>query len=114
MLGENDHGTKTRGEFPDEATVGSEPFNIAFIAAVEEDGAQTGGAHPVLSIDQVFLPERRELGEAEVIEPLLKVSGLVLVLLLNLGIGFVKEREFAKKTRGVFGRPEAAVGGVIG
>lgn len=80
MLWKDDHGTEAGGNFPNKASVGSEPFNIAFIAAVEEDGAQTGGPRPVLSIDQVFLAERWEVGEAEVVKPLLKVSGLVFVL----------------------------------
>lgn len=58
-LGEDNQGTETRGNFPDEASIGSEPFDIPFIATVEEDGPQARGTHPVLGIDQVTLLKRR-------------------------------------------------------
>lgn len=80
MLGKKDHGAKARGEFPDEAGVSGEPLDVAFIATVEEDGAQP---HPALGAYQVPLRESRELREAEVVDSLLEESGFVTVLCSN-------------------------------
>lgn len=94
MFGEDDHGAEAGSEFPDEASVLSEPINVAFIAAVEEDGAGFRWTHPVLVADEVPLPEFGKIGEAEVIESLVKIPGLVSVVLQ----GFFVVREFAEKS----------------
>lgn len=79
MLRENHHGTEARGDLPHEARVGSEPLDVAFIPAVQEDGSEPIGPDPVLRADEVPLPERRQLREAEVVELLLEVPRLVSV-----------------------------------
>lgn len=56
-FGENHHGSKARGDFPDEACVLGEPFDVAFVAAVEENWAQAMWAHPVFGADKVALRE---------------------------------------------------------
>lgn len=89
MLRENDHGAETGGDVPNKASVDGEPFDVAFIAAVEEDGALSVGTHPVIGVYQVPFWEFREVREAEVVEILVKISGLVLVLLPELGFDWV-------------------------
>lgn len=106
MLGENDHGAKLGSDFPYEARVGGEPSDITFITAVYEDGPKTGGSRPVLGTDQVPLRETRELGEAEMVESLPEISGLVMVRLVNpsLRFGFDLVRKFAKEARDTSGQ----------
>jgi len=47
-----------RGDFPDESSVLGEPFDVSFVAAVEENWAQALGANPVVGADEVTLRER--------------------------------------------------------
>lgn len=80
---EDDHGAEPRGEFPHEPGVLREPHDLPLVPAVQEDGAQAIGTHPVLRVDEVPLLERRKIiGEAEVVETLLEVPGLILVFWL--------------------------------
>lgn len=79
MFGEDDHGAEARGEFPNKAGVDSEPFDVAFVAAVKEDRAHTRRADPVIRVDEVTLLELGKIAEAEVIESLMKISSLVSV-----------------------------------
>lgn len=102
MFGKNHHGTESRGDFPDEAGVLGEPFDVSFVATVEENWAQTLRAHPVLGADKVTLRERGKVGEAEVVEALLEVSGFV-VELRWLGTVWCC-REFSKESRCMFRR----------
>lgn len=81
MLREDNHSAETRRDFPDEASVGSKPSDVAFIAAVEEDRAEVIRTGPVIGVNKVPLTESRELRrEAEVIEILLEVANVVRVL----------------------------------
>lgn len=88
MFGENDQGAEAGSEFPDEAGVGGEPHNVAFVATVEEDGAHTIGTDPVIEVDEVTLPERGEIGEAEMVEGLFEITDIIRVLLWQV-LGFV-------------------------
>lgn len=97
MLGEENHGAELGSDFPDEACVGGEPGDVALVAAVEEDGTQSIGAHPVLRADEVPLRESRILREAEVIEALREVPGFVSDLLCF-------SRELSEEAWGPFGR----------
>lgn len=90
MFGEDDHGTETRGEFPNKPGIGSEPFDVAFVAAIKEDWAHTIGADPVIGVDEITLPELGKIGEAEMIESLMEISCLVSVLLKKIDLGFRK------------------------
>lgn len=85
MLRENDHSAETGRNIPNEASIDGEPFNVALISAVEEDRAQSVGTHPVLSVYEVPLGETWEVREAEVVELLVEVSGLISVLLELVG-----------------------------
>lgn len=90
MFGEDDHGTETRGEFPNEAGVDGEPFDVAFVAAIKEDWAHTGSTDPVIGVDEIALLELGKIIEAEMIKSLMKISGLVSVLLSEIVLGFWK------------------------
>lgn len=67
-LRENKQGTKLRSNVPNESRVCSEPFNIAFVAAVEEDRCERRSTEPVIGIDEVALREFGKIGEAEVVK----------------------------------------------
>lgn len=84
MFGKEDHSAKLGGDFPDEAGVFGEPFDVTFVAAVEEDGAQSLWAHPVLGVDEVPLFEPRGIREAEMVKTLSEISGFVYDLWLLL------------------------------
>lgn len=79
MFWEDDHGAEARREFPDKTGIGGKPFDVSFVATVEEDGGKASRASPVLGTDKITLAKRGEVGEAEVVEPLLEVANLVLV-----------------------------------
>ena len=81
-FGKNDHGTELRSNFPHKASVCSEPLDVSFIAAVEENGTQTLSTNPVLGVNKVTLTKRGEFGKAEMVETLFEVTNFVLVLLL--------------------------------
>lgn len=103
MLGEDDESRELRGDFPDEAGVGSEPLDVALVPTVEEDRAVRG---PIIGgSDKVPLLELGEIGEAEVVEVLAVVSGLVPEReqeVLGLGSGELAEklRRFVSTSRG--------------
>lgn len=87
-LGEDDEGTKSRGDLPHKASIGGEPLDITLVAAVEEDrphsSAGPATARPVAtSAHQVPLIECREVREAEMIQRLREIPGLVLVRRLD-------------------------------
>lgn len=101
---EDDHGAKFRCKLPDKASVVGEPRYVALVPAVEEDGALASGAPPVLDVDEVTLPERRQIGEAEVIETLLEVPGLISVLqTVSCQRGFDGAWKSAEEARDPFG-----------
>jgi hypothetical protein len=60
----------------------SEPNNVTFITAVEENGTRSND--PVLGVDKVALRESGEIGKAEVIELLLEEFGFVVEIKLWL------------------------------
>lgn len=105
-LGKQNHGAELGRDFPDEAGVGGEPVNVALVAAVDEDGAQSVGPHPVLRTDEVPLREPGMLREAEVVEALREIPRFVSdfftgLLLSETRLGFA--REVAEEARGPFG-----------
>lgn len=79
MLRENKQGPKLGSDLPNESRVRSEPFDIPFVAAVEEDRSELRGAGPVIGVDQVTLREFRKIREAEVVELLGEILRLVSV-----------------------------------
>lgn len=106
MLREEDKGPEKRRELPNEAGIIREPLDVAFVPAVHEDGTHHGGSGPVVGVEEVPLRESGEIGEAEVVQRLIKVPGLVPVLVLVLvaeclGMGFGEERETAGETWGL-------------
>lgn len=56
-LDEDQESFEKGGGFEHEAGVLSEPFDVAFVARVDEDGGVTGGAAPVCLVDEVALLE---------------------------------------------------------
>lgn len=75
MLGEDDESGELRRDLPDKSSVSSEPLDVALVAAVEEYRAVRAPA--IGGSDKVALVELGEGGEAEVVEVLAVVAGLV-------------------------------------
>lgn len=78
-LRENKQGTKLGSDLPDESRVRCKPFDVPFVAAVEEDRSELRSTGPVIGVDQVTLREFRKIGEAEVVQLLCEILGLVSV-----------------------------------
>lgn len=91
MFRKEKHGVEARSEFPEKARVSGEPLDVAFIAAIHEDGARPARPGPEIGVDKEPLRESPGVTETEVIEPLGYVLGLVLVRIL----GWLLVGEFA-------------------
>lgn len=95
MFGEDNHGAETRSDFPNETRILCEPFDIAFIAAVEKDRGRPIG--PMDGVDEISLLEGGFVGEAEVVQLLREVPGLVRVGFSHgLGSSVISEKTMGR------------------
>lgn len=92
-----------RSEVPHEAGIGGEPFDVTFIATVEEDGAHQVGARPMFGVDEVALAERGEVRKAEVVKILVEVTDLISITRSSERTRIVGAREFSQEAGGIFG-----------